>query len=153
MPRLPQPVALMTDRNPKGLLDPRPRLPNCQACPRDTRSHWRISLHLHTSCARLSVRSCSEGFAQSEVFFTQALKYLAHLFPLPVEVFFLSGHRTERQSPQATSPKPKSHSTPRILKMGPCGNCNCCSGGSCGESCKCTSCGVRLFSPSPKDLF
>src|ERR1700735_762333 len=38
---------------------------------------------LHTSCARLSLRSCSVGFAQSELLFTQALTYLAHLFPLP----------------------------------------------------------------------
>jgi hypothetical protein len=43
---------------------------------------------LHTSCARQSLRSCSVGFAQAELLFTQALTYLVHLFPLPVQVFF-----------------------------------------------------------------
>src|SRR5271170_6334253 len=80
----------------------------------------------------------------------------SHIFspslPITCSSLFLSDHRTELQSPQATSPKSKSHSTPRILKMGPCGDCNCCSSSSCGDSCKCTSCGVRLFSPSPKNL-
>jgi hypothetical protein len=31
-----------------------------------------------------------------------------------------------------------------LSKMGPCGDCKCCSGASCSGECKCTSCGVRL---------
>jgi len=38
--------------------------------------------------------------------------------------------------PQSTIPQ---------AKMGPCGSCNCCSGGSCGSNCKCSSCGVCFY--------
>src|SRR5271155_4053866 len=72
--------------------------------------------------------------------------------PLPLQVFcfLVTAQNYKVPKLQARSPNPKSHSTPRILKMGPCGDCKCCSGGSCGDSCKCTSCGVRLFSPFPQ---
>src|SRR2546421_7871071 len=84
--------------------------------------------------------------AQSKLLRTQALLYLPHLFPITCSSPFFSGHCTELQSPQATIPnksnQSQSHLTPRILKMGPCGDCKCCPGGSCGDNCKCTSCGV-----------
>ena len=51
------------------------------------------------------------GFAQSELLFTQALKYLGHLFPLPVPVFFFLVTAQNYKVPklQVRSPNPIQH--------------------------------------------
>ena len=91
-----------------------------------------------------------------------SIVYLAVLL-LSVLILFLSHTRTLYRDKYIPSSKIKYHPLPSptlqatfptypILaspKMGPCGDCNCCSG-SCAGNCSCSTCGVRTprFLPS-----